>query len=178
MNPLNLLLIALFPAVVIVAALRDATTMTIPNWLCLTGLVAFLPVALIAHMPMGALGACLGVGVICLIAGMAMFAVRWIGGGDAKLLAVCGLWMGWPLLMSFLFWTALAGGGLALSLMAARKLVAPRSPHPEETSTMSWLARLLQPNGDIPYGVAIAIGAMVAYPAAPVFQLLHGSGLH
>lgn len=178
MNPLFLVLIALFPALVIVAALRDATTMTIPNWLCLAGLVGFVPIALIAHMPMSLLIASLTVGIIALVAGMAMFAVRWIGGGDAKLLAMCALWMGWPLLMTFLLWTALAGGALAIGLLTARKLAARFAPTPDTPPRLPWLHRLLQPDGDIPYGVAIAIGAMIAYPASPIFQLLHAALLH
>ena len=178
MNPISLLLIAVFPAIVIVAALRDATTMTIPNGLCLTGLAAFAPVALLAHMPFNAIGLSVAVGLTCLVAGMAMFAARWIGGGDAKLLAVCGLWMGWPLLMTFLFWTALAGGGLAIGLLVVRKWVGRDTPQPANRFCPTWLTRLLQPGGDIPYGVAIAVGAITTYPAAPLFQLLQAAAHH
>ena len=172
MNPISFVLIAVFPAIVIVAALRDATTMTIPNGLCLTGLLAFAPVAMLAHMQFNAIGLSAGVCISCLVAGMAMFAVRWIGGGDAKLLAVCGLWMGWPLLMTFLFWTAVAGGGLAIGLLIVRKLARSDGSQFAKRSGPAWLTRLLQPDGDIPYGVAIAVGAITAYPTAPVFQLL------
>lgn len=168
---LSLILVAAFPAVVIIAALRDATTMTIPNWLCLTGAALFLPAALVAHLSLPGAGLSLACGVGFLIVGMVMFALRWIGGGDAKLLAVCALWMGWPQVMTFLFWTAISGGGLAVVLIGSRRIAAlgpafgPR-----------WLNRLLQPDGDIPYGIAIAIGAMIAYPQSPVFQMLHRAG--
>ena len=56
----------------------------------------------------------LGLFVAALVAGMAMFALGWIGGGDAKLFAACGLWLGGAAIFPFLAWTAIAGGGLAV----------------------------------------------------------------
>ena len=56
-----------------------------------------------------------------------MFALGWIGGGDAKLFAACMLWLGWPASAPFVIWTALAGGGLAVALLWGRRL-ASRSP--------------------------------------------------
>jgi prepilin peptidase CpaA len=32
--------------------------------------------------------------------------------------------------------------------------------------------RLLEPEGDVPYGVAIAIGALAAFPMSPIFHAL------
>ena len=55
-----------------------------------------------------------------LVAGMVMFALGWIGGGDAKLFAAAALWLGWPACFSYAAFTALAGGGLALALMGLR----------------------------------------------------------
>ena len=34
----------------------------------------------------------------------------------------------------------------------------------------AWVTRLMQPKGDIPYGVAIAVGALLAYPSSPLVQ--------
>jgi prepilin peptidase CpaA len=64
----------------------------------------------------------------------------------------------------FLLWTAVAGGVFALLLLQARR-VAPAYPGGPE-----WLGRLLTPQGDIPYGVAIAAGALAAYPASSLVQ--------
>ena len=114
-----------FPALVIVAALRDTTTLTIPNWLTGLGLIAFVPAALIAHLSLGEIGLCLATGLGCLMIGMGLFAAGWAGGGDAKLLAVCGLWLGWRPVGPFLFWTALAGGVFALFLISVRRLATP-----------------------------------------------------
>jgi prepilin peptidase CpaA len=33
-----------------------------------------------------------------------------------------------------------------------------------------WVARLLEPKGHIPYGVAIAIGALLAFPEADLMS--------
>lgn len=155
--------LAIFPAVVILAALRDATTMTIPNWLCAAGALLYLPAALIAGVSPATMGIGLAVGMVSLIAGIGMFAARWMGGGDAKLFAVCGLWLGWPAWLPFMMWTAIAGGGLAVILLSARRvaLLAP-------VSGPAWVNRLLNPGGDIPYGIAICVGALCAFPESPL----------
>jgi prepilin peptidase CpaA len=171
MSFLNLLVAGLFPAVVIFAALRDATTMTIPNWLCGVGALMFVPAALISGMNLGTAGIALAVGFASLVAGIGMFAARWVGGGDAKLFAVCGLWLGWPSWIEFIMWTAIAGGGLAIALIGSRKLATlcpVRMP--------SWTARLLSPGGDIPYGIAICVGALCAFPDSPVMHSVKMAG--
>lgn len=164
----NLVISAVFPALVIVAALRDTTTMTIPNWLCGLGALLFVPVVLAAGVTPAAAGAALAVGIAALIIGIAMFSVGWIGGGDAKLFAVCGLWLGWQEALPFVVWTAIAGGALAVVLLGLRKLVVAW-PH----RGPSWWGRLMTPGGDVPYGIAIALGALATFPESPVMQALH-----
>jgi len=150
-----------FPALVIFAAVRDVTTFTIPNWISIAATAAFFPAALILHLPLLAILAAVGVGFGFLVAGMVMFALRWIGGGDAKLFAACGLWLGWPATAPFLVWTAVAGGVLALALLSGRKWSGYyRGVRPQ------WITRLVTPGGDIPYGVAIAAGALAAFPSS------------
>ncbi|MEI9965544.1 MAG: prepilin peptidase [Caulobacteraceae bacterium] len=116
-----LLLLAVFPAGVIVAALKDATTFTIPNWISAGLVIAFFPMALLAHMPLSAVGISLAAGFAALVAGIGMFAAGWCGGGDAKLLAASALWLGWPGVLPFLAVTGIAGGAVTLGLLAARK---------------------------------------------------------
>jgi len=150
----------LFPALVIVAALSDATSMTIPNWISAILAAAFVPAALAFGLGWGQIGVSLGVGAAALVAGAAMFALRWIGGGDAKLFAAAMLWLGAAGAVPFLTWTALAGGALALGLLSARRLYAESG----FSIGRPWIERLLAPAGDIPYGVAIAAGALAAFP--------------
>lgn len=162
-------LLILFPALAILAALSDATSMTIPNWISAALAAAFFPAAILAGLPLTQIGISAGLGVAALAVGAGMFALRWIGGGDAKLLAASVLWLGLAGAGAFLIWTAIAGGALALALLGARRFsqitgFPVRKPQ--------WLERLLAPAGDIPYGIAIAAGALAAFPQSGLIQAL------
>ena len=165
MDILLLAILGVFPALVIVGGLYDLTTMRIPNWISLALIAVFFPAALLAGVAPMDIAVHVGVAVAALLVGMAMFALNWIGGGDAKLLAASCLWMGASGVLPFLLLTGVAGGAFCLLLMSARRyypLFSPAAPQP-------WVANLMQPKGDIPYGVAIAIGALIALPESGVF---------
>ena len=98
------------------------------------------------------------------------FARGWIGGGDAKLFAAVALWLGWSALLPFLAVTALAGGGLALSLLVMRS----GWFRPVTIGFRGWIGRLATPGENVPYGVAIAIGALAAFPTSLPAQLFPG----
>ena len=168
MNVLQAALVTIFPALMIIAGLTDATSFTIPNRLSVLLALAFLPAAFALGRPVGEIGLDLGVGVAALFAGMAMFAAGWIGGGDAKLLAAAALWLGWPATVDFLAVTALVGGGLAVLLLNARSSVV----RAHLAGAPVWLERLTTPGADVPYGVAIAIGALAAFPQSGLLQSL------
>lgn len=152
-----------FPALVLFAALKDATSFTIPNWICLALVAIFPMAALAAGLPLSTLGLHAAVGAAALVAGMAMFALRWMGGGDAKLIAASVLWLGWPAVPSFLLGAAVTGGVLAVALILLR------SPHLRSVvlGGPRWVNRLSEPGEGIPYGVAIAAGALMAFPLSP-----------
>ncbi len=156
--------LCLFPAIVIWAGIRDATSYTIPNWISVTLALAFAPLAVLLGLSLSQIGLSVLVALAVLFVGILLFALRWIGGGDAKLLAACGLWLGPSVLMPFLLTTALLGGGLALGLLALRNpLFVPlvqRLP--------KWTERLLTPGEDVPYGVAIAAAAMITFQQSPL----------
>lgn len=166
MDLVALPLLSLLPAMAVVAGLHDLTTMKIPNWISLVLLAGFLPAALAAGLAPMSIGAHLGVGLAVLAVGAGLFALNWIGGGDAKFAAAASLWMGAGGAPMFLIWTALIGGLFCLVLMSARAY-APRYVH---AGTPGWIADLMRPKGDIPYGVAIAAGALLAYPNSPLVQ--------
>ena len=168
--PSELWLLALFPAGVIVAALKDATSFTIPNWLSGLLALAFFPVALAAHLPLSVIGFSVLAGCGALALGMAMFALGWCGGGDAKLLAAVALWLGWQGLAPFAMVTCAAGGALAFALVLARRniLAGMASAGP------AWLERLLTPGEDLPYGMAIAAGALAAFPSSALVMAVAG----
>jgi len=163
-------LLTLFPVLAIIAALTDVTSFTIPNRISAILVLAFFPAALAMARPLGEVGVDVAVFLVALLAGMGMFAAGWIGGGDAKLLAAASLWLGLPALPVFLIVTALAGGALAMLLMNAR------SPwvQPYLAGAPAWVTRLATPGADVPYGVAIATGALAAFPQCALMHAFHG----
>jgi prepilin peptidase CpaA len=88
------------------------------------------------------------------------FARGWIGGGDAKLAAATALWLGWGHLYEYLLYASLLGGVLTLALLEFRKFALPSL-----LAGRAWLERLHQPDGGIPYGIALAAAALIVYPA-------------
>lgn len=167
MFALQTLAVLVLPALAIVAALSDAASYTIPNRLTAAVALAFAPAALLCGLAPAVLGVSLLVGLAALAAGVGMFAAGWIGGGDAKLFAGCALWMGLSGAPAFLTWTALTGGALALLLLQLR-----RQPRLASLPGPAWAMRLIRPGENVPYGVAIAIGALIAFPQSAVVRAL------
>jgi Flp pilus assembly protein, protease CpaA len=163
MQYLVLTALCLLPALVIVAGLKDLTSMTIPNWISAILVVGFFPVALAVGLPSMQLVGHVGIGFVALLIGAGMFALNWIGGGDAKLMAASCLWLGLSGSAMFLLWTGLFGGLFCLFLIFARFY-----SRPYLAGVPQWVDRLMEPKGDIPYGVAIAAGALMAWPASPL----------
>lgn len=149
---------ALFPTLMIIAGAGDALSMRIPNWL--TGLLAllFFPMAFLTGMPWADFGMHVAVGAALFFAGFALFSLRLFGGGDAKLLAAAGMWLGWPDLMPFLVLTAFAGGVLAFCIMAWSAI-----NQSSEINEGALFRRLGSIRPDVPYGFAFAIGAILAF---------------
>ena len=169
MEPLIPLLLAPLPVLVTVAALTDLTRMKIPNWISAALILAFFPAAFAIGLSPLEVGMNFGVAVLVLIAGMALFALRVIGGGDAKVMAAASLWLGAGALLPFLIWTAILGGALSLLLILGRSWVSPHM-----AGAPAWVSTLFQPRGDIPYGVAICGGALMAYPSSALVALALG----
>ncbi|HEY0052343.1 MAG TPA: prepilin peptidase [Caulobacteraceae bacterium] len=169
MDTLILLLLSVLPCLVIAAGLSDLTTMTIPNRISILLVLGFFPAAFAVGLTPGAVALHLGVGLAALFVGAGMFALRWIGGGDAKLMAASALWLGLTGAGWFLAWTGLAGGLFCLALIFARAYA-----RPYVHQTPAWTQRLLEPKGDIPYGVAIAAGALMAFPSSAMMSAFTG----
>lgn len=165
-----LMMLSLLPALMIAAGLKDLTTMTIPNWISVALLAGFVPAALLVGLGPAQIAVHLGVALAALAVGAGLFALGWLGGGDAKLMAAASLWLGLGGAVHFILWTALIGGLFSVLLLAVRARVTPVL-----AVGPAWLSRLLQPKGDIPYGVAIAGGALVAFPSS-VLVTAFGAG--
>jgi prepilin peptidase CpaA len=155
----------IFPALVIFGGVYDLVSYRIPNWISLALAAGFVVAAaggLAAGVSAAVLGLSLAVGAGALVAGVAMFAMGWIGGGDAKLFAAAALWIGWPGLTTYLAVTGLAGGALAVLLLGLRSAAA----RPLVLAGPAWFMRLAEPDEGVPYGVAIAVGALAAFPVS------------
>jgi prepilin peptidase CpaA len=142
----------------------DLFTMTIPNRISLAMVAGFAVLAPLAGLGAGDMAYHAGAGLLVLAAGVLLFIPGWVGGGDAKLAAAVALWLGFENLFSYLFFVALAGGGLALLFMVART-----SPLPAFVSTQPWAVRLHDRRSGIPYGIALAAGALLVYPTTSWF---------
>jgi len=151
-------LLFVFPFAMAYAASSDLLTMRIANSVSLGLAGAFLAIALIAGMPVQEMLLHLAVGAALLVAGMILFSLNLVGGGDAKLLAAGGLWIGYEQLLPFLLCVSIFGGALALLLLAYRHYPVTAFPLPP------WAARLHTEGEGMPYGIAIAAGALAIYP--------------
>ncbi len=162
-----ILVMAVLPALLALAAGWDLASYTIPNALPLALGAAFILFALFAGLAGAAIGSHAAAGLVGLAAGFAMFAAGWIGGGDAKLFAATCLWFGFADLASYTLTAAALGGGLTLVILMARRV-----PLPAGLAGQSWIARLHDAKAGIPYGVALAAGALVTLPGAEIFRLI------
>lgn len=159
------LIIGLFAAPLVVAAFYDLGTYRIPNLLTLALAGAFPIAALLAPGPVDWLWHG-GAGAVALLVGAVLFARRWMGGGDVKLIAACALWMG-PLAPTFLVVMAVAGGVMGLGLLVVRRVVpGVWMLLPDGLA----LPRVLSPGAAIPYGVAIAAAGLFLARQLPLVQ--------
>lgn len=170
MHAIQIPLLLIFPALAIVAALKDVTSYTIPNWISLALIAAFVPAAAVSGASWPAIGLCLATGAGGLLLGMGMFAAGWIGGGDAKLFAASALWIGLPAAVPFMLATGLAGGALTMAILALRS----GWLEPVLAGSPAWLRKLGAQGGDIPYGVAIAVGALATFPQGTLAAAILG----
>lgn len=164
----------------LVGATVDVKSARVPNWLTCGGLVAGLLVraslAGWSGLSSGLLGAVLGGGVLFL-----PFLARGIGGGDVKLMAAVGAWVGMGHSLAFILATAIAGGVLALAFVMMRR---------RRAGTIARVAHVVRfhlvfgvvPDPElhaqsvdsicVPYSLAIAAGALFVLIsiAAPVWR--------
>lgn len=162
----------IFPALMAVAAASDLLTLSIPNRLTIAVGAVFLVLGAFAGLGWMAFAWHFGVGVLVLAVGIVCFAQGWIGGGDAKLAAGIALWMGpTQACLQFLVVSGLVGGGLGLLLLAMR-----RFPPPAFALGWRWLDALYDTKNGVPYGIALAAGALTAYTHSPVWRALAAGG--
>jgi prepilin peptidase CpaA len=156
---LDIARLMLFPALMAFAAASDLFTMTISNRVSLALAAGFLLLAAATGMGFYDILMHLGAGATVLTVAFACFAMGWIGGGDAKVAAGAALWFGFGHLLNYLLYASLFGGALTLLLLQFRQW-----PLPYALAGQTWLLRLHAKDSGIPYGIALAIGALTIYP--------------
>jgi len=166
-SPYPLLAGIAYATLLLWACVADIRSRRIPNALVATlALMGFGYMFALSASPGEALVHC----TVGLILGLALwlpfYALRWLGAGDVKLFAAAGVWLGPMRTIEGALIAALAGGVLAVLWMlrayggagtAAVASLVIRSPttiprHPMDSKSQR----------AIPYGVALAIGAMTA----------------
>ena len=148
-----------FPALMAFAAASDLFTMTISNRVSLALAAGFLALAFASGMAAPDILMHLAAGSVVLVAAFVCFSFGWIGGGDAKVAAGAALWFGFAHLLNYLLYASLFGGALTLLLLQFRQW-----PLPYVLAGQTWLLKLHAKESGIPYGIALAIGALVVYP--------------
>ncbi len=131
------------------AAAQDALRYTISNRWVLAIIVLFLPYAWFGDIGWGVGWHVLHFAV-ALVVGMGLFAMKWFGGGDAKLYAALALWFPISAAPQLLVAVAFAGFFELLFYIVGVRL-----------ALISGRAVAQMKDRRIPYGVAIAAGGII-----------------
>ena len=155
----------------------DISQRRIPNWLVLTGIVAGIGFSAIQETGLyeSLLGLVFGIGIL-----IVPFALGWLGAGDVKLLGAMGALLGIRLLPRVFFYTAICGLLLAVASIILKRLKINPKVFPNIWGDLKLMlasrGRILPPrvaqrvaagSHALPYGVAIALGALVAFYGDP-----------
>jgi len=157
----------LFPAAMALAASSDLLTMRISNKLVLFLVAGFFVVAIAIDLPLQQFAMHVMCALVVLAAGFGLFALRTIGGGDAKLAAATTLWLGFGLTLPYLVYAALLGGVLTLAILILRRF--PLTPF---LARYRWLERLHDRKAGVPYGIALALAGLLTYTNSVIFERL------
>lgn len=148
----------------IASAISDFKSMTIPNVYAAGIALAFIP-AFAADYFTGhgmeyfyAWQSHLSAAVVIFVATFLLFTFKVMGAGDSKLCSAMALWCGLSGLAPFLFYMAVTGAILALSTKYLNRKQAVANP-----AAGSWIARSQAGEMGVPYGIAICLGAIVAF---------------
>jgi prepilin peptidase CpaA len=155
---------AAFIGLVIYGAITDVKGLKIPNWISIALVLLFAAYLGFGGRPPLPAFQHVGVALAVLVVGFAAFAGGYMGAGDVKLMAAVALWAGPSKAIALIFFTALAGAGLALLILAGTFYLrwdgSGTAPNSASRLFPRWVRR-----GIVPYGVAICLGSLVTIPS-------------
>ena len=144
---LNALMLGALALLLVSAGIEDVRTREIANWKNATiALLAPLWWWLNGLSPWPDLAIQLGVAIVVFAFFLAMFQVGGMGGGDVKMIGALALWFPFQALLWMLIVMSLIGGALTMLLLIERAVRRTKSAI------------------EVPYGVAIAIAALISLP--------------
>lgn len=162
------LVLVIFPMSMAYAAFSDLVSMTIENRVSALLAVGFLCIALLVGLSPQMIAAHLGVGLACLLVTFGMFAMGWMGGGDAKLIAATALWFGPTAdLAAYAMSASLFGGALTLLLVVARSQMLP-------ITGVGFVDRLLEHETGVPYGIALGAAGLATFTTGSWMKIVLG----
>lgn len=143
----------------VAAALWDAVTLTIPNYLVLAVLALYAASWSVNFDLSDILFDLLAAAIVFAVC-FVLFALGWLGGGDAKLAPGAVLWADYDGFLAFVIAMTLAGGILSIVLLALRGgLRAAGASQERLPVALRWAS-------PVPYGIAISAGAILVIWAA------------
>jgi prepilin peptidase CpaA len=151
-----LILAAIFVAAMVVAMAWDLARFEIPDTLSVLLVVTALTALGAGGQGWSEFGLH-GLSALAAFAfGVVLFGLGQWGGGDVKFMTAISLWLGWPGLFGYCLTVAVAGGVLAVAVLAFRRLTLPPA-----WAARPWLRRLHHEEEGLPYGVALGVAGLV-----------------
>jgi prepilin peptidase CpaA len=161
---LEALIFVVFPFCMVFAAVSDMLSMTIANRVAVVLVATFALVAPFTGMDWATYGWHFAAGALMLSATFGLFALGGMGGGDAKLMSATALFLGFNVhLVEYLVISAFLGGVLTVAILAYRN-----SALSVFTNRNMFLRHFADDAVGIPYGIALGLGGLVAYPDSPL----------
>jgi prepilin peptidase CpaA len=116
--------VGVLAAVLIAAAVTDLRQGKVPNWLTYPAIVFGLALSVIAGWRLGYAGEAFSTHVLGLLFGFgvlfAAYVLGGMGGGDVKLMAAVGAFLGWPVVVHAIVYSFLVAAAIGLILMVWR----------------------------------------------------------
>jgi prepilin peptidase CpaA len=160
-------ILVIFPLVVTYAAFSDLFTMTIANRVSLILIGTFFVLAPFVGLGLEAVLWHVAAASIVFGLGFFCFAMGWVGGGDVKFATAVTLWLGWGLALEYFALFALFGGLLTFAILMFRGQVVTQT-----LLRIDFVARLHDQSKGVPYGISLAVAAMLLYPESVFMKAL------